>query len=61
MRHEVGHAIAGHGNERMRQGLLAELGGMALAVALSQKPQQRMEDIIRKLPEALQYYKASRS
>jgi len=38
--HEVGHAIAGHGNERMSQGLLAQLGGMALAVALSQKPQQ---------------------
>lgn len=37
--HEVGHAIAGHGNERMSQGLLAQLGGMALAVALSQQPQ----------------------
>jgi Zn-dependent protease with chaperone function len=32
--HEVGHAITGHGNERMSQGLLAELGGMALALAL---------------------------
>jgi predicted Zn-dependent protease len=38
--HEVGHAIAGHGNERMSQGLLAQVGGMALAVALSQQPQQ---------------------
>jgi predicted Zn-dependent protease len=38
--HEVGHAIAGHGNERMSQGLLAQLGGMALSVALSTKPQQ---------------------
>jgi predicted Zn-dependent protease len=38
--HEVGHAIAGHGNERMSQGLLAQFGGMALAVALSQQPQQ---------------------
>jgi predicted Zn-dependent protease len=38
--HEVGHAIAGHGNERMSQGLLAQLGGMALAVALSTQPQQ---------------------
>jgi predicted Zn-dependent protease len=38
--HEVGHAIAGHGNERMSQGLLAGLGGVALAVALSQQPQQ---------------------
>jgi predicted Zn-dependent protease len=37
--HEVGHAIAGHGNERMSDGLVAELGGMALAVALSRSPQ----------------------
>jgi len=36
--HEVGHAIAGHGNERMSQGLLQQLGGVALAVALSEKP-----------------------
>jgi predicted Zn-dependent protease len=34
--HEVGHAIAGHGNERMSQGLLAQMGGAALSVALSQ-------------------------
>ena len=34
--HEVAHAIAGHGNERMSQGLLAQMGGAALSVALSQ-------------------------
>ena len=34
--HEVGHAIAGHGNERMSQGLLAQMGSVALSVALSQ-------------------------
>jgi len=38
--HEVGHTIAGHGNERMSDVLVAQLGGTALAVALSQKPQQ---------------------
>jgi predicted Zn-dependent protease len=38
--HEVGHAIAGHGNERMSQGLLAQLGGIALGIALSTQPQQ---------------------
>jgi predicted Zn-dependent protease len=38
--HEVGHAIAGHGNERMSDALVAQLGGAALAVALSQRPQQ---------------------
>ena len=34
--HEVGHAIAGHGNERMSQGLLAQMGSVALSVALAQ-------------------------
>ena len=38
MGHEVSHAVLYHGNERMSQGLLAELGGVALSVALSDKP-----------------------
>jgi predicted Zn-dependent protease len=36
--HEVAHAIARHGNERMSQSLVASMGGMALAVALKEKP-----------------------
>jgi predicted Zn-dependent protease len=38
--HEVGHAIAEHGNERMSQALLANMGAVALSAALAQKPNQ---------------------
>ena len=38
MGHEVTHAIFQHGNERMSQGLIQQLGGVALSVALSNKP-----------------------
>ncbi len=40
MGHEIGHAVARHGNERMSQMLLTAMGGIALDVALSQKPEQ---------------------
>lgn len=36
--HEITHAVFQHGNSRMSQGLLQQLGGVALSVALSQKP-----------------------
>jgi len=38
MGHEIAHAIARHGNERMSQGLLIETGGLALAAAVDEKP-----------------------
>ena len=38
MGHEIAHAIARHGNERMSQQLIAATGGLALDVALMNKP-----------------------
>ena len=38
--HEVAHAVARHGNERMSEGLLQQLGGAALSIALANKPEQ---------------------
>lgn len=39
MSHEIAHAVARHGNERMSQGLVQQFGGAALSVALAQKPE----------------------
>jgi len=38
--HEIAHALANHGNERLSQGLITELGGMALNVALKNRPEK---------------------
>jgi predicted Zn-dependent protease len=40
MGHEVAHAIAHHGAERMSQQMVAQLGSAALAEALKNKPEQ---------------------
>lgn len=37
MGHEIAHAVAKHGSERMSQGLLQEFGGAILSQALAQK------------------------
>lgn len=40
MGHEIAHAVANHGNERMSRAMVQQLGGTALEIALAQKPEE---------------------
>jgi predicted Zn-dependent protease len=43
MGHEIAHIVAKHGSERMSQALTTQLGGVALSVALRDRPQQTQQ------------------
>lgn len=43
MGHEVSHALLQHGNQRMSQGMLQQLGGIAIAAALADKPKETQD------------------
>ncbi|WP_421754260.1 M48 family metallopeptidase [Croceimicrobium sp.] len=40
MGHEIAHAVASHGSERMSQGLIQQMGGVALQVAINDQPEK---------------------
>jgi predicted Zn-dependent protease len=55
MGHEIAHAIAKHGAERMTQGLIVEMGGMALSTALAKRPEETKNLFMRSYGLGTQY------
>jgi len=55
MGHEIAHAIARHGNERMSQGLVVQLGGMGLSQAMANQPAQTKDIFLQSYSVGSQY------
>jgi predicted Zn-dependent protease len=55
MGHEIAHAVARHGSERMTQGLLVEFGGMGLSKALANYPDQTQNLFMKSYSVGTQY------
>jgi len=53
--HEIAHAFARHGAERMTQGLIVEMGGIALSKALTKSPEQTKNLFMRSYGIGTQY------
>ena len=53
--HEIAHAIARHGAERMTQGLIVEMGSMALSQALAKSPEKTKDLFMRSYGIGTQY------
>ena len=55
MGHEIAHAVTRHGAERMTQGLIVEMGGMALSKALASRPEETKNLFMRSYGIGTQY------
>ena len=55
MGHEIAHAIANHGGERMSQGLLVQMGGMGIEAAMSKQPTQTKNLFVQSYNAGTQY------
>jgi predicted Zn-dependent protease len=53
--HEIAHAFAKHGAERMTQGLIVEMGGIALSKALASRPEETRNLFMRSYGAGTQY------